>query len=192
MDAGSESCLLSSSAILNRSNCGVPRWLRRHPTCLGSARCCLLSGCGTSTARCFRATTARMHRRSSSPSSVLTEPRRWITAALYSPWLDSASAATVHFATRMRSRSCRCRAQNLVGAFELAVLPLQLLQAFAIRRAQSGALAFVTLGLLHPTAQGDALVQPILPARRLDRRPLRAILIWLLGDHPHRSVSDCC
>src|SRR5690606_41288255 len=85
----------------------------------------------------------------------------------------------------------RRRSQDFVGPLKLEVLALQLLQTLAIRSAHSCALTFVTLRLLHPASQGLAGTTD-LSCDRLDRGPLRAILIPVLRDHPHRTVPNFC
>ena len=66
-------------------------------------------------------------------------------------------------------------AQNLVGALQLTILALQLLEPIPLRAGQSRASALVTLCLAHPFAQRLPRAAN-LRRNRADRRPLRVVL----------------
>src|SRR5688500_17283344 len=83
----------------------------------------------------------------------------------------------------------RRRLENLVGAPQLPVLTLELLDPLGLRAGHPRTLARIGLGLAHPTAQ-RLRGHPELLSDRPDRRPLRHILALLFKDHPRRPLTD--
>jgi len=79
--------------------------------------------------------------------------------------------------------------QNLVGALEVTILALKVLQPLPFFSAQSGALAGIALGLAHPPPQTLRRAAQ-LRRQRLDRCLLRRILATVLLDHAHGALTD--
>ena len=79
-------------------------------------------------------------------------------------------------------------AQDLVGLAQLAVLPLQRLDALALVSGRAGPPALVALGLPDPVRQGLRCAAD-LGRNRGDRRPLGRVLRAVLQHHPHRALT---
>src|SRR5690606_40614940 len=86
-------------------------------------------------------------------------------------------------------KESRRRLEDLVGAPQLAVLTLELLDPLGLHARDPRALARVGLSLTHPTPE-RLRGHPELPGDRHDRRPLRLILALLIEHHPRRPLAD--
>src|SRR4029453_10328509 len=83
----------------------------------------------------------------------------------------------------------RGRLENLVGAPQLTVLALELLDPLAAGARPPGPLPRIGLGLTHPTPERLGRHPELLSDRR-DRRPLRLVLVPLFKHHPRRPLTD--
>jgi hypothetical protein len=74
--------------------------------------------------------------------------------------------------------------KNLIGSLQLAVFPFQHIEAFLVRRGQSGTFTRIPLSLTQPLPQCFRRTTHLARNRR-DRRPLRVVLPLLLQNQPH-------
>src|SRR3954447_9204621 len=84
---------------------------------------------------------------------------------------------------------CAGQLQDLVGLAQLAHLTLQILDALLLERRRTGAHAAVSLALAHPAPQRLGRATD-LAGDRLDRRPLRRVLVLGVEDHAHRAIYN--
>jgi hypothetical protein len=96
--------------------------------------------------------------------------------------------------TSVGGRCCRLGekraglAQDLVGPAQLTVLSLTLLDPQPLGRTWPVALAQIALGMAHPAAQRLRRAAD-LACHRLDRRPLRCVLVLIVQDQPQCALS---
>src|SRR3954451_8647977 len=81
------------------------------------------------------------------------------------------------------------RTQLLIRLPQLAVFTFERLDALALVRCRPGPQALVTLGPPYPVAQCLARAADLL-GNRVDRRPLRSVLGFVVQDHPNRASTD--
>lgn len=94
-------------------------------------------------------------------------------------------------AVELRHEESLCRLQNLVGTLEFSSLGPQLAELFGGIAGGPRALAGIDLIPPHPVQHRLRAADPKLVSDRLDRRPLRPVLVTHLGDHPRRPPMHC-
>jgi hypothetical protein len=86
-------------------------------------------------------------------------------------------------------RKRRCLAQDLIRAFQLEVLFLELLQVGALVGGQARTFARVALRLPDPPAQRFHRAAQFL-SDRSNRRPLGRVLVRMVEDHPDGAFTQ--
>src|SRR3954470_14003121 len=98
-------------------------------------------------------------------------------------------APSLRSAVEFRLGEIRGRlAQDLVGALQLTILALEILEPHTLVGGEARSNASVSLMLAHPAAQRLRRAAELL-GYRPDRRPLRSVLGLVLQDHPHGTLS---
>jgi hypothetical protein len=100
----------------------------------------------------------------------------------------SMNATTSSVGGRAPLRRMRCRCQDLVRPSQLFHLTLELAHPRPLVTREPRPLTAIHLGLADPQPQ-RLVVEVQLLRDRLDRFPLRRVLVLMIEDHPHRPLA---